>query len=253
MQADQRGLVPQLHRITHPAEGSPWIGGAGAGDRPTGQVTIVDQDSPVPQGQHHLPLDEGAADGLQGLLHGGDGLPGADFQGAADAAVIGPTLLSPGSGDRQVLIQRMGTPTDVLQVGRASENGDQELDHLRLGGVIPPPLGDGGAIQTPHQANALGKEPPRHQHGVAGESSCWSILALRWQLAHREPSWLWDHDKSTSRLFSCKVLFLACFGRVGLWLHNCYARPTRLSKTPKAGIAVLTRSSSWHLPLRQRT
>ena len=60
---------------------------------------------------------------------------GAGLQGATDAAVIGPALLPPGLGDGRALIQRVGTPADVLQVGAADENGDQELEQLRLGAV----------------------------------------------------------------------------------------------------------------------
>ena len=49
----------------------------------------------------------------------------------------------------------MRTAADVLKIGAAAQNGDQELDQLSLWRVVPPPLMYGNRLQSLYQADAL--------------------------------------------------------------------------------------------------
>jgi hypothetical protein len=70
--------------------------------------------------------------------------------------------LLPGLGGHAVLIQRLRSTADVLQVGTAGKDSYQELDELGLRFVVPLPLVNRDAFQRLSETKVLGKESSGH-------------------------------------------------------------------------------------------
>ena len=109
MQADQCGLVAKLDALVHVTEGSPGKAGTVRRHGASRKVGIKDEAAIVTHGQHHLLINEGLTDAGENSVNPLDVRARQRLQGAADAAVVGPTGLPPRLCDGCILIERMGS------------------------------------------------------------------------------------------------------------------------------------------------
>lgn len=98
MHADHCCLVAQVDGIVHPAEGRTRVGCAGVGDRPSGQISVVEDSPFLLQRKHDLSVNEGAREPGSSDSYGLHRLWGTGAQGTADPTVVGPGGLSPSLG-----------------------------------------------------------------------------------------------------------------------------------------------------------
>src|SRR3990172_7528558 len=91
----------------------PRIGRAGVGDRPVGEIAIVSQPTRALQSPHDLFGQERPGDLLQSISDLLSFRLGKTGKRAADPAVVSPTGLPPGFGDRLILVNRVSRAAEV--------------------------------------------------------------------------------------------------------------------------------------------
>jgi site-specific DNA recombinase len=177
--ADQSSLIAQSDLIIHVTKGSVGVGLARIGDRQAGQVAIQTEALAVGPQALQVSVDKRLADLLEDLNQGVNIFPGEGAQGAAHTRVVCPSGLAPRCGDRLILVERVGSQADLLQLLEPTQGRDQELQDFGLPRVVIALLVQGNRLDVLNQANLLGKAAPGDQEGMLG------VLDVRCFVVHR--------------------------------------------------------------------
>ena len=167
-QGGNRRLIAFGDGVIHPAEVSIGIGGARRADHAPSQVHINDQGTTGSHQREHLTLEKGAGDLLQHLLKCSQGGVICSGKRAAEAGVVREGVLLPCGMHGVIGDERLGSEIEVLEIVKASEDADEELDQLGLRRMGARALGEGDGLQALNEAEVLGEFAEENQPSMVG-------------------------------------------------------------------------------------
>jgi hypothetical protein len=131
-QADPRQLIPQLHTVIHPTEGSFRVARAGGTDRLADEIQIKHNRRPAPQQIVHHTRNEGLAKGSDHSFHRTDRFLIAGLQRPTDPTVVSKASLSPGARYYILFRHRLGAIVQILQMFHATQDPSEKFLQLAL-------------------------------------------------------------------------------------------------------------------------